>query len=100
MTAGDWGDLPGQARAVSLARSRVASLLMNAREATMPAKATSLMDILDPPRNAWLRALSAGRIAIPPGIRILHHVQTEEDAFERNERVRTARRKLHEFSDH
>jgi len=65
----------------------------------MPAKATSLMDILDPPRNAWLCALSAGHIAIPPGIRILRHAQTEEDAFECNERLRTARRKLHEFAE-
>jgi len=70
---------------------------MNALEATMPAKAISLMDILDPPRNAWLCALSTGGITIPRGIRVLRHAQTEEDAFERNERLCTARRKLQEF---
>ena len=63
----------------------------------MPAKATSLMDILDPPRNAWLCARATGGITIPRGIRILRHAQTDEDAVDRNERLRTARRKLHEF---
>ena len=65
----------------------------------MPATGISLMDILDPPFNTWLRQLGKGKVSLPAGIRLVRHENGEEDAFERNERLRKAKQKLHEFAD-
>jgi hypothetical protein len=65
----------------------------------MPAAGTSLLDILDPPLNTWLRELGKRKVPLPAGIRLVRHENGEEDAFERSERLRVARQKLHDFAD-
>jgi hypothetical protein len=58
-----------------------------------------MMDILDPPGNPWLRELGKAKTPLPAGIRLVRHENVEEDAFERSERLRVARQKLHDFAD-
>jgi hypothetical protein len=65
----------------------------------MPSIGLSLMDILDPPGNTWLRELGKGKAPLPGGVRLVRHVCGEEDTLDRNERLRLARRKLHDFAD-
>lgn len=60
---------------------------------------TSLYDILVPPFNPWLRDLAPGKTCLPAGVRVVRHAGSDEDTFDRNERLRTARRKLHDFID-
>ncbi len=65
----------------------------------MPSTGISLMEILDPPGNPWLRDLTKCKTALPAGIRLLRHAGGEDDTFERNERLRKAKRKLHDFAE-
>lgn len=59
----------------------------------------SLIDVLIPPANPWLCQLIHGKTELPVGVRVFRHDGNDKDAFERNERLWVARRKLHEFVD-
>ena len=58
---------------------------------------TSLLDILIPPRNPWLNQFVPGKTELPRGIRVIRHASVDEDRFDRNESLRIARRKLHDW---
>jgi hypothetical protein len=63
----------------------------------MPSISTSLIEILDPPGNPWLRQFVPGKTEMPKGVRIVRHAGSNEDTFDRNERLHIARRKLHDW---
>jgi hypothetical protein len=65
--------------------------------AVMTFLTTSLLDILVPPRNPWLSQFVPGKTELPRGIRVIRHAGVDEDRFDRNERLHTARRKLHDW---
>jgi hypothetical protein len=65
----------------------------------MPSISTSLIEILDPPGNPWLRQFVPGKTEKSKGVRIVRHAGSDEDTFDRNERLRAAKRKLHDFID-
>lgn len=65
----------------------------------MPNHSTSLIEILIPPGNPWLRHFVPGKTEMPKGVRVVRHAGSDEDTFDRNESLRRAKRKLHDFVD-
>lgn len=61
--------------------------------------ARSLLEILAPPQNPWLKQFVPGITHLPTGVRIIRHAGTEDDQIERNERLRIAKRKLHHWNE-
>ncbi len=50
------------------------------RESPMTHHAMSLMDVLEPPGNRWLKALSRRRSDLPPGVYIVRFGAADDDA--------------------
>jgi hypothetical protein len=70
-----------------------------------PGRALTLVDVLNPPGNPWLRDISAARIPLPRGVRILRNSSDSADssdgtvAFDRQARLRAAKEALRDFMD-
>ncbi len=68
-------------------------------------RAPTLTDVLNPPVNLWLREISAARIPLPRGVRILRNSSDSADSsdgtatFDRQARLRAAKEKLRDFVD-
>ncbi len=58
----------------------------------MTRRAMSLMDVLAPPGNDWLKELSLRRSELPAGVHIVRFGAEEDDAIADEERSRPARR--------
>ena len=58
----------------------------------MTRRAMSLMDVLAPPGNDWLRELSRRKTDLPAGVQIVRFSDTDEDQGEDAEAVGTATR--------
>ncbi len=56
-------------------------------------------DVLNPPQNPWLRAISSGKVPLPRGVRLLRNSSEESAAFDRHVRMRAATIKLRDFVD-
>ena len=65
----------------------------------------TLVDVLNPPCNHWLRDISAARVPLPRGVRILRNFSDSADSsdgtatFDRHARLRAAKEKLRGFVD-
>ncbi len=68
-------------------------------------RSLTLVDVLNPPGNPWLRDISAARIPLPRGVRILRNSSDSADSsdgtatFDRHARLRAAKEKLRDFMD-
>ena len=55
---------------------------------------STLLDILDPPGNPWLKDLQRGKAHLPAGVRLMRHSSGDTDTFESSEDLGEAKRKL------
>ena len=68
-------------------------------------RALTLTDVLNPPSNPWLRDISAAKIPLPRGIRLLRNSSDSADSsdgtatFDRHARLRVAKENLRNFMD-
>ncbi len=60
---------------------------------------TSLLDIIDPPGNPWLKDLQRGKAELPRGVRLVRHSSGDTDSFDRSTALREAKRKLRDFAE-
>lgn len=58
-----------------------------------------LNDVLSPPPNPWLQELHKQGAQNHAGLRIVRHSSGDDDALERNGRLRQAKEKLRDFLD-
>lgn len=58
----------------------------------MTRNATSLLDVLVPPGNTWLKELSRRRSDLPAGVRIVRFSEADDDAFADEERSAARKR--------
>jgi len=56
-------------------------------------------DVLNPPGNPWLTAISAARVPLPEGVRLVRHSSDGSDALDRHVRLRAATARLRDFMD-
>jgi hypothetical protein len=47
-------------------------------------------DVLNPPQNPWLLAISSGKVPLPRGVRLLRNSSEESAALDRHARIRAA----------
>jgi hypothetical protein len=59
----------------------------------------SMYDVLNPPGNPWLKAISASKVPLPHGVRILRNSSEESTSFDRHVRLRAAKERLRDFVD-
>jgi hypothetical protein len=59
----------------------------------------TLKDVLSPPGNPWLRGISAAKVPLPRGVRLLRNSSEESAAVDRHIRLRAAKEKLRDFMD-
>jgi hypothetical protein len=59
----------------------------------------SMGEVLNPPGNPWLKAISAGKVPLPKGVRLLRNSSEEASAVDRHTRLRVATKKLRDFMD-
>jgi hypothetical protein len=70
-----------------------------------PGRALTLVDVLNLPGNPWLRHISAARVPLPCGVRILRNFSDSADSsdstatFDRHVRLRAAKEKLRDLMD-
>lgn len=62
------------------------------QEPQMTRRAMSLMDVLAPPGNDWLKELSRRRSELPAGVHIVRFGTDDDDSVADEERSRPARR--------
>jgi hypothetical protein len=68
-------------------------------------RSLTLVDVLNPPANPWLRDISTPRIPLPRGVRVLRNSSDSVDSsdgtatFDRQARLRAAKEKLRDFMD-
>ena len=63
----------------------------------------SLIDVLNPPANPWLKTVSGSKVVLPRGVRIRRNSSDQENAraaeCERHAELRKAKEKLYGFID-
>jgi hypothetical protein len=62
-------------------------------------RGATMGDVLNPPSNPWLRAISSGKVPLPKGVRLQRNSSEESAALDRHARLRSAVKKLHDFED-
>jgi hypothetical protein len=62
-------------------------------------RGVTLGDVLNPPGNPWLKAISASKVPLPHGVRILRNSSEESTAFDRHVRLRAAKERMRDFVD-
>ena len=62
-------------------------------------RSATMGDVLNPPGNPWLRDISAAKVPLPPGVRVIRNLSDEPAAFDRHARLRAAKDKLLDFMD-
>ncbi len=65
-------------------------------------RALTLVDVLNPPGNPWLRQISVARVPLPRGVRVLRNSSDSSDGtatFDRHARLRAAKEKLRDFME-
>ncbi len=62
-------------------------------------RSATMGDVITPPENPWLRKVSAAKLALPPGVRILRNSSDEPAPFDRHVRLRVATARLRDFMD-
>ena len=65
----------------------------------MPYLETSLLDILVPPGNPWLRGLIPGKTVLPKGVRVVRHNVADEESLNGDACLDHARARLHECAE-
>jgi hypothetical protein len=70
---------------------------MNSNEAF--GRDASMYDVLNPPGNPWLKAISAAKVPLPKGVRLLRNSSEESAPFDRHVRLRAAKDRLRDFMD-
>ena len=60
-------------------------LIQEAKEQKMTRRAMSLMDVLAPPGNDWLRELSRRKADLPAGVHIVRFSDADDEATEDSE---------------
>jgi hypothetical protein len=59
----------------------------------------SMHDVLNPPGNPWLKTISASKVPLPHGVRILRNSSEEPASVDRHVRLRAAKDRLRDFMD-
>jgi hypothetical protein len=68
-------------------------------------RSLTLVKVLNPPGNPWLRDISTARVPFPRGVRILRNSSDSADSsdgtatFDRHTRLRAAKEKLRDLMD-
>ncbi len=72
-------------------------------------RALTMVNVLNPPGNRWLRDISTARVPLPRGVRILRNSSDSADSSDgtatfdrhthRHTRLRAAKEKLRDFMD-
>ena len=68
-------------------------------------RALTMVNVLNPPGNPWLREISVAKIPLPRGVRILRNSSDSADSsdgtatFDRHARLRAAKETLRDFMD-
>ncbi len=68
-------------------------------------RALTMSDVLNPPCNPWLRDISASKVPLPSGVRVLRNSSDSagspdgSEAVDRHARLRAAKEKLRGFVD-
>lgn len=62
-------------------------------------RGATIEEVMTPPGNPWLREVSADRVALPQGVRIVRNSSDLPAVFDRHARLRAAKEKLRDFMD-
>lgn len=62
-------------------------------------RGATMDDVLNPPGNPWLKAISAAKVPLPKGVRLLRNSSEESAPFDRHVRLRAAKERLRDFAD-
>jgi hypothetical protein len=62
-------------------------------------RSATMVDVMTPPENPWLKKISAAKVVLPKGVRILRNSSEESNAKDRHAALRVAKVKLRDFVD-